>query len=87
MPVLAACRPSAAYTAHRRLLAALVAPQPDAEALTWRVAQFDTLRLRLGKLAMRVAELKTRVTLHLLAACPEQAIIRVLLDPLPHLAC
>ncbi|MBC4019395.1 IS1380 family transposase [Siccirubricoccus deserti] len=53
----------------------------------WRVAQFDTLRLRLVKLAMRVVELKTRVTLHLPAACPEQAIIRLVLDRLPRLTC
>ena len=54
---------------------------------TWRVAQFDTLRLRLVKLAMRVVELKTRVTLHLPAACPDQAILRLVLDRLPRLAC
>jgi hypothetical protein len=54
---------------------------------TWRVAQFDTLRLRLVKLAMRVVELKTRVTLHLPAACPDQAILRLVLDRLPRLTC
>jgi len=54
---------------------------------TWRVAQFDTLRLRLVKLAMRVVELKTRVMLHLPAACPDQAILRLVLDRLPRLAC
>ena len=54
---------------------------------TWRVAQFDTLRLRLVKLATRVVELKTRVTLHLPAACPDQAILRLVLDRLPRLAC
>ena len=53
----------------------------------WRVAQFDTLRLRLVKLAMRVVELKTRVTLHLQAACPDQAILRIVLDRLPRLNC
>jgi hypothetical protein len=53
----------------------------------WRVAQFDTLRLRLVKLAMRVVELKTRVTLHLPAACPDQAILRIVLDRLPRLNC
>ena len=57
------------------------------ERSTWRVAQFDTLRLRLVKLAMRVVELKTRVTLHLPAACPDQAVIRLVLDRLPRLAC
>jgi hypothetical protein len=54
---------------------------------TWRVAQFDTLRLRLVKLAMRVVELKTRVTLHLPAACPDQAILRLVLERMPRLAC
>jgi Transposase DDE domain group 1 len=52
-----------------------------------RVAQFDTLRLRLMKLAVRVVELKTRIALHLPSACPDQAIIRLVLDRLPRLAC
>src|SRR5919112_2402190 len=43
----------------------------------WRTAQFDTLRLRLMKLAVRVVELKTRIALHLPSACPDQAIIRL----------
>jgi hypothetical protein len=47
---------------------------------TWRVAQFDTLRLRPLKLA-------TRVALHLPAACPDAAIPRLVLDRLPRLAC
>jgi hypothetical protein len=54
---------------------------------SWRVAQFDTLRLRLVKLAMRVVALKTRVTLHLPSACPDQAILRLVLDRLPRLTC
>jgi hypothetical protein len=36
---------------------------------------------------MRVVELKTRVALHLPSACPDQAIIRLVLDRLPRLAC
>lgn len=40
---------------------------------TWRVAQFDTLRLRLVKLATRVVALKTRIMLHLPSACPDKA--------------
>ena len=32
---------------------------------SWRTAQFDTLRLRLIKLAVRVVEMKTQVKLHL----------------------
>jgi hypothetical protein len=54
---------------------------------TWRVAQFDTLRLRLVKLATRVVALKTRVMLHLPTACPEKAILRLALERLPRLAC
>ena len=52
---------------------------------TWRVAQFDTLRLRLVKLAARVDALKTRVVLHLPCACPDQAILRLALGRLPRL--
>ena len=51
----------------------------------WRIAQFDTLRLRLVKLAARVVELKTRVLLHLPSACPFQAVLRLALGRLPRL--
>jgi hypothetical protein len=54
---------------------------------TWRVAQFDTLRLRLVKLAARVVALKTRVMLHLPSACPDQAILRFALGRTPRLVC
>jgi hypothetical protein len=54
---------------------------------TWRVAQFDTLRLRLVKLATRVVALKTRVMLHLPSGCPDKAILRLVLERLPRLAC
>lgn len=54
---------------------------------TWRVAQFDTLRLRLVKLATRVVALKTRVMLHLPSACPDHAILRLALERLPRLTC
>ena len=54
---------------------------------TWRAAQFDTLRLRLVKLAARVVALKTRVMLHLPSACPDQAILRLALERLPRLVC
>ncbi len=40
----------------------------------WRVAQFDTLRLRLLKLAGRVVERATRIKVMLPSACPDQAI-------------
>lgn len=52
---------------------------------TWRVAQFDTLRLRLVKIAARVVEMKTQVRLHLPSACPYQAIMRTVFDRLPRL--
>ena len=51
----------------------------------WRVAQFDTLRLRLVKLAARVVALKARIMLHLPGACPDQAIMRLALGRLPRL--
>ena len=51
----------------------------------WRVAQFDTLRLRLIKIAARVVELKTMIRLHLPTACPYQAILRVVLGRIPRL--
>jgi CheY-like chemotaxis protein len=43
----------------------------------WRVAQFDTLRLRMVKLATSVVALKARVMLHLPSACPDKAILRL----------
>lgn len=54
---------------------------------TWRVAQLDTLRLRLVKLATRVVALKTRLMLHLPSACPDKAILRLALERLPRLTC
>ena len=54
---------------------------------TWRAAQFDTLRLRLVKLAARVVALKTRGMLHLPSACPDQAIMRLALERMPRLTC
>ena len=53
----------------------------------WRVAQFDTLRLRLVKLAARVVALKTRVMLHLPSAYPAKAIMRLALERMPRLIC
>jgi hypothetical protein len=52
---------------------------------TWRVAQFDTLRLRLLKIAAQVATLKTRVMLHLPSACPYQSVLRLALGRMPRL--
>jgi hypothetical protein len=51
----------------------------------WRVMQFDTLRLRLIKLAARVVELKTQIKIHLPSSAPDQAIFALLLDRLPRL--
>jgi len=48
----------------------------------WRRAQFDTLRLRLIKIAGRVIELKTRVALHLPTACPAAGLLRLVLQRL-----
>lgn len=52
---------------------------------SFAVAQFDTLRLRLIKIAARVVEMKTQIRLHLPTACPDQAILRLVLDRLPRL--
>jgi len=42
--------------------------------------QFDTLRLRLIKLAARIVELKTQIKIHLPSSAPDQAIFRLALD-------
>jgi hypothetical protein len=52
---------------------------------TWRVMQFDTLRLRLIKIAARVVELKTQLKIHLPSSAPDQAIFATLLGRLPRL--
>jgi Transposase DDE domain group 1 len=49
----------------------------------WRVMQFDTLRLRLVKLAARVVELKKQIKIHLPSSSPDQAIFAMLLNRLP----
>ncbi len=51
----------------------------------WRVAQFDTLRLRLIKIAARVEVLTRHVRLHLPRATPNQAIFALVLSRLPRL--
>jgi Transposase DDE domain group 1 len=51
----------------------------------WRVAQFDTLRLRLIKLAVRVVEMKTMIKVHLPTSCPSQNILRLALAGIPSL--
>jgi len=56
-------------------------PKPS----TWRVMQFDTLRLRLIKIAARVVELKTQLKIHLPSSAPDKAIFATLLGRLPRL--
>src|SRR5208337_3148333 len=51
----------------------------------WRVAQFDTLRLRLVKIAARVVEMKTMIRVHLPTSCPGQEILRFALQRIPRL--
>jgi hypothetical protein len=51
----------------------------------WRVAQFDTLRLRLIKVAARVVEMKTMIRIHLPTSCPAQDILRLVLGYIPRL--
>lgn len=48
----------------------------------WRRAQFDTLRLRLVKLAATIVEKKTRIIVTLPASCPQQGLLRLLFDAL-----
>ena len=52
---------------------------------SWRVMQFDTLRLRLIKIAARIVELKNQVRIHLPSSAPDQPILRSALDRLPRL--
>jgi hypothetical protein len=51
----------------------------------WRVMQFDTLRLRLIKIAARVVELKKQIKIHLPSSAPDLAIFHLALDRLPRL--
>src|ERR1700712_3583677 len=51
----------------------------------WRVAQFDTLRLHLIKIAARVVEMKTQVKLHLPSTAPCQSILAFVLGRIPRL--
>jgi hypothetical protein len=52
----------------------------------WRRAQFDTIRLRLIKIAARVVEMKTRITLHLPSSCSAAPLMRLILERLPLMA-
>jgi hypothetical protein len=51
----------------------------------WRVAQFDTLRLRLIKLAARVDVMQRKVRLHLPRSTPNQPIFACALNRLPRM--
>jgi hypothetical protein len=51
----------------------------------WRVAQFDTLRLQLIKVAARVVEMKTMIRIYLPTSCPAQDILRLVLGRIPRL--
>ena len=51
----------------------------------WRGAQFDTLRLRLIKIAARVVEMKTMIRVQLPTSCPAQDILRLALARIPRL--
>ncbi len=53
---------------------------------SWRVMQFDTLRLRLVKVAARVVDLKRQIKLLLPTSTPDQAIFALVLTHLPRLA-
>jgi len=52
----------------------------------WRLAQFDTLRLRLIKIAARVVEMRTQIRIHMPTASPVQAILRLVLGRILRLA-
>jgi hypothetical protein len=51
----------------------------------WRGAQFDTLRLRLIKIAARVVEMKTMIRVHLPTSCSTQDILRFAVGRIPRL--
>ena len=76
VPVVSACRGLLAHVGLR-------ASMPKRSF--WRSAQFDTLRLRLIKIAARVVEMKTMIKIHLPTACPVQDILRLVLTRIPRL--
>jgi hypothetical protein len=65
------------------LLWSLRAVMPKRSA--WRVAQFDTVRRRLLKIAARVIELKTQIKVHLPTSAPERSVLPLVLARLPRL--
>jgi hypothetical protein len=52
---------------------------------SWRLLQFDTLRLRLIKIAAQVVEMKTMIKIHLPSGCPVQVITPIALSRIPRL--
>ncbi len=74
------CLHAGAYWLMWTLRAALPRRSP------WRRAQVDTLRLRLIKIAARVVEIKTRITVHLPSACLAAPVMRLLFERLPRMA-
>ena len=68
-----------AYWSMRTLRAALPKRSP------WRRAPFDTLRLRVVKIAARVVEMKTRITVHLPSACPAAPLMHLPLERPPRM--
>ena len=74
-----------AVLARRRLLADVGSARVDAQTLDGRAAQFDTLRLRLVKVAARVVEMKTMIRVHLPTSCPGKELLRFALSQMPRL--
>jgi hypothetical protein len=52
-------------------------------ASSWRVTQFDTRRLRLIKVAARIAELKTQIKVRLPTSAHDESVVRLVLERLP----
>jgi Transposase DDE domain group 1 len=65
------------------LLWSLRALMPKRSA--WRVAQFDTVRLRLLKIAARVIEMKKQIKVHLPTSAPDRSVLHLVLARLPRL--
>lgn len=69
--------------AHRSLLVDVGVARRMPRPSRFSVAKFDTLRLHLVKIAVRVVGMKTQIRLHLPASCPNQAILRIALGRTP----
>ena len=76
-------QPVPAVPSRWRLLAHVGPARIDGQAFKWHVAQFDTLRLRLIKVAARVVEMTIRV--HSPTSCPAQDILRLALGRIARL--